>query len=65
MKAVYFIKGGLFMKALIESVKKIKEKQESQEEMNAEILLAQAELDVKVSNIDGVLAEILLNQMEG
>lgn len=50
---------------LANNLLEIKEKQESQDEMNAEILLAQAELDVKVSNIDSVLAEILLNQMEG
>lgn len=51
------------MKSLTDSIHKIKEKQNIQEEMNAEILLAQAELVIKQEEQDEVLAEILLNQM--
>lgn len=52
------------MKSLSETVNEIKEKQANQEEMNAEILLAQAENSAKMEELDSVLAEILLNQME-
>jgi len=50
---------------LMDDLQEIKQRQSDHEDTNAEILLAQAELDVKFSNIDAVLAEILLNQMEG
>lgn len=53
------------MKSLSETIDDIKEKQSSQDELNAEILLSQAEMAIKQSEQDEVLAEILLNQIGG
>lgn len=53
------------MKSLVESINKIMSKQNNQDDINAEILLTQAEMAIKAEEQDEVLAEILLNQIGG
>lgn len=53
------------MKSLVESINKIMSKQNNQDDINAEILLTQAEMAIKTEEQDEVLAEILLNQIGG
>ena len=52
------------MPSLAGRLNEVKQKQDISEEMNAEVLLTQAEMVIKQEEQDEVLAEILLNQME-
>lgn len=53
------------MPSLAGRLNEVKQKQDISEEMNAEVLLTQAEMAIKQSEQDEVLAEILLNQVGG
>lgn len=53
------------MKSLMDKLEEIRQKQDSQEEINASILLTQTEMSIKQEEQDEVLAEILLNQAGG